>query len=207
MQHATPKAATPINLRIDSSVILGVSRRISVESELRGSRAYRSKSPSWHGPREQNTTVASMRLLSKSQSARARASTVHFARYSPPIHGCRWVRDDRFRCNRATARIFLAPQEAAMTNSPKSALAGLLGLAVVLAATPGEAEDAVLVSSTVDRYVPGSVITDDQTLSLPSGTDAVLLFRSGAIVRLKGPFEGRLNQVRPAGAPGGTEGL
>ena len=94
-----------------------------------------------------------------------------------------------------------------MTNSPRLALAGLLAMAKVLAATPGEAEDAVLVSSTFDRYVAGSVITEDQTLTLPSGTDAVLLFRSGDIVRLKGPFEGRLDQVKPTGAPGGTEGL
>jgi hypothetical protein len=94
-----------------------------------------------------------------------------------------------------------------MMISSRSTLSVLLGLAVVAAATPGEAEDAVLVSSTVERYVPGSVITDDQTLALPLGTNAVLLFRSGSIVRLKGPFEGRLDSAKPAGAPTGTEGL
>jgi len=94
-----------------------------------------------------------------------------------------------------------------MTCTTRSALALLLCSAVSIAATPGEAEDAVLVSSTVDRFVPGSVITDDQTLALPAGATATLLFRSGVIVRLKGPFEARLDTVKPAGAPGGTEGL
>lgn len=95
-----------------------------------------------------------------------------------------------------------------MTQTTRSAaLALLLGLSVTVAASPGEAEDAVLVSSTVARYVPGSVITDDQILSLPADASAVLLFRSGSIVRINGPFEGRLETAKPVGAPGGTEGL
>jgi hypothetical protein len=94
-----------------------------------------------------------------------------------------------------------------MTGLPRSMLTALLCTAALVAATPGEAEDAVLVSSTVERYVPGSVITDSQTLALAAGASATLLFRSGGIVRVKGPFEGRLDAVRPTGAPGGAEGL
>jgi hypothetical protein len=94
-----------------------------------------------------------------------------------------------------------------MKSPPRSALTVLLCTAAIVVATPSQAEDAVLVSSTVERYVAGSVITEDQTLALPAGASATLLFRSGSIVRLKGPFEGRLDTARPAGSPGGTEGL
>jgi hypothetical protein len=94
-----------------------------------------------------------------------------------------------------------------MTNLPRSVLATLLCGVALVAATPGAAEDAVLVSSTVERYVPGSVITDGQTLALAAGARATVLFRSGGVMQVKGPFEGRLDAVRPAGAPGGVEGL
>jgi len=94
-----------------------------------------------------------------------------------------------------------------MTKATRSMLSLLLCATALVAATPGEAEDAVLVSSTVERYVPGSVISDSQTLALPTGASATLLFRSGDIVRLKGPFEGRLDAVRPEAAPSGAEGL
>lgn len=94
-----------------------------------------------------------------------------------------------------------------MTKVTRSMLSLLLCATALVAATPGEAEDAVLVSSTVERYVQGSVISDSQTLALSAGASATLLFRSGEIVRLKGPFEGRLDAVRPEAAPGGAEGL
>jgi hypothetical protein len=94
-----------------------------------------------------------------------------------------------------------------MRNVTRSVLSLLLCATALAAATPGQAEDAVLVSSTVEHYVPGSVISDSQTLALSAGASATLLFRSGEIVRLKGPFEGRLDAIRPAAAPGGAEGL
>lgn len=94
-----------------------------------------------------------------------------------------------------------------MMTSSRSLLVALLGLAALTAAAPSKAEDAVLVSSTVERYVPGSVITDDQTLVLPAGSSATLLFRSGGIVRVKGPFEGRFDSVKPAAGKSGVEGL
>ena len=94
----------------------------------------------------------------------------------------------------------------AMTRSPRSMLAALAGAAVLVAAFAACAEDAILVSSTVQAYVPGSVIADSQTLVLASGASATLLFRSGAVVRMKGPFEGRLDAVRPAASPGAWRG-
>lgn len=94
-----------------------------------------------------------------------------------------------------------------MTNMTRSMLSLLLCATALVASTPSEAEDAVLVSSSVERYVAGSVVSDSQTLTLPAGASATLLFRSGDIVRLKGPFEGRLDAVLPAAAPGGVQGL
>ncbi len=95
-----------------------------------------------------------------------------------------------------------------MTKATRSMLSLLLCATALVGATPpGQAEDAVLVSSTVERYVSGSVISESQTLALSAGASATLLFRSGDIVRLKGPFEGRLDAIRPAAAPGGAEGL
>jgi hypothetical protein len=105
-------------------------------------------------------------------------------------------------------RRVLSEEDISMTKAARSAgVALFLGLATALAAAPVEAEDAVLVSSSVARYIPGTVITDDQILTLPPEASAVLLFRSGSILRLKGPFEGKLQTARPAGAPGGIEGL
>jgi hypothetical protein len=72
-----------------------------------------------------------------------------------------------------------------------------VSLAVVvcltLVAAAARAEDAVLVSSTVTDYVPGSVITGGTLLNLPAGATAVLLFRSGTMIRLKGPFQEALS--------------
>lgn len=57
-------------------------------------------------------------------------------------------------------------------------------------ATAGE--DAVLLSSTAPGYVPGMVITPSDRLALPDGASATLLFRSGQMLRIRGPFEGAL---------------
>ncbi len=84
------------------------------------------------------------------------------------------------------------------------AMVSVIGMVTV---SPAHAEDAVLVSSTVNRYVPGTVIAEGQILELAAGASATLLFRSGNLVRLKGPFEGSLRDAQPADAPGGVEGL
>ncbi|HJS84284.1 MAG TPA: hypothetical protein VJ779_02360, partial [Acetobacteraceae bacterium] len=53
--------------------------------------------------------------------------------------------------------------------------------------------DAVLLSSTAPGYVPGMVITASDRLALPDGASATLLFRSGQMLRIRGPFDGALN--------------
>jgi hypothetical protein len=77
-----------------------------------------------------------------------------------------------------------------------------VGRAALLAATAAVslvlgrafAEDAVLLTSTVPGYVPGMVISATDRLSVPEGASATLLFQSGEMMRLGGPFEGTLGQ-------------
>ena len=61
-----------------------------------------------------------------------------------------------------------------------------------LAAGGAKAEDAVLLASTVPGYVPGMVVSSADRLSVPEGAIATLLFQSGGMLRLRGPFEGTL---------------
>ena len=79
--------------------------------------------------------------------------------------------------------------------------------ALVFAIGVARAEDAVVISSTVPGQVPGLIITDTQTLSLPAGGSAALLLRSGQMVRIRGPFDGTLATAAPAGTPSGAAGL
>src|SRR5271168_2659926 len=65
------------------------------------------------------------------------------------------------------------------------------------------ADDAVLLASTVPGYVPGMVVSPTDRLSVPDGASATLLFQSGEMLRLRGPFDGTLQQ-RNAKAGGGT---
>jgi hypothetical protein len=64
----------------------------------------------------------------------------------------------------------------------------------VLGFRQAAAEDAVLLSSTVPGYSPGMVVSPTDRLILPDGASATLLFRSGEVLRLRGPFEGSLGQ-------------
>jgi hypothetical protein len=82
-------------------------------------------------------------------------------------------------------------------------VAGALAFAIGMA----RAEDAVIISSTVAGQVPGLIIADTQTLSLPAGGSAALLLRSGQMVRIRGPFDGKLASAAPANAAGGAAGL
>jgi hypothetical protein len=84
-----------------------------------------------------------------------------------------------------------------------------IGLIVVALAAAGRAgvgdaraEDAVLLASTVPGYVPGMVLSPADRLILPDGATATLLFQSGEMLRLRGPFEGTLGQPRSATAAG-----
>ena len=83
----------------------------------------------------------------------------------------------------------------------------LSATALAMGASLAQAEDAVLVSSTVVDYVPGTIIADQQRLSLPDGANAVLLFRSGEMFELRGPLEGALGAALPKGKTSGVEAL
>jgi hypothetical protein len=80
--------------------------------------------------------------------------------------------------------------------------AGLLALCV----QPALASDAVLLSSTAPGYAPGMVIAPHDRLVLPEGTSATLLFQSGQMLRLRGPFDRALDQV-PANGQDPSPGL
>jgi hypothetical protein len=56
------------------------------------------------------------------------------------------------------------------------------------------AEDVVVLASTVPGYVPGMVVSSTDRLSVPEGASATLLFQSGEMMRLGGPFEGTLGE-------------
>lgn len=71
--------------------------------------------------------------------------------------------------------------------------------AVSLVLSPAFAEDAVLLASTVPGYVPGMVVSSSDRLSVPEGASATLLFQSGEMLRLGGPFEGTLDQQQAKG--------
>ena len=58
------------------------------------------------------------------------------------------------------------------------------------------ADDAVLLASTVPGYVPGMVVSSTDHLSVPDGASATLLFQSGEMLRLRGPFDGTLEQQK-----------
>jgi hypothetical protein len=69
-----------------------------------------------------------------------------------------------------------------------AALLGAIGLA--------RADDAVVLSSTVPTYVPGAAVADGQALRLPDRASLTLLFRSGEMLRLRGPLDKSLAQLR-----------
>jgi hypothetical protein len=78
-----------------------------------------------------------------------------------------------------------------------------LGLAVAsLAYGRASAEDAVLLASTVPGYMPGMVVASADRLSVPEGASATLLFQSGEVLRLRGPFDGTLAQQQPTPGSG-----
>jgi hypothetical protein len=60
------------------------------------------------------------------------------------------------------------------------------------------AEDAIVLTSTAPAYVPGAVVADAQPLRVPERTSLTLLFRSGEMLRVRGPIDKSLAQVRDA---------
>jgi hypothetical protein len=96
-----------------------------------------------------------------------------------------------------------------MMRPPRSPLRRLLlsATALVLGAGVARGEDAVLVSSSVAGYVPGTIISDTQKLAVPEGAKAVFLFRSGDMLELKGPFDGSLVAANSKSNASGVEAL
>jgi hypothetical protein len=73
---------------------------------------------------------------------------------------------------------------------------GLLALGAIASLVFGSAraDEAVLLASTVPGYTPGMVVSTADRLSVPDGATATLLFESGEMLRLRGPFEGTIGQ-------------
>lgn len=69
------------------------------------------------------------------------------------------------------------------------------------------AEEAVLLASTVSGYAPGMVVSDHDRLNIPEGASATLLFQSGEILRLGGPFDGALERQVSHERQGGIAAL
>jgi hypothetical protein len=60
--------------------------------------------------------------------------------------------------------------------------------------------EAVIIASTVPGYAPGDAVPADKPLSMPSGTTIAVLLRSGDMIRMRGPFEGRLAAAAASGS-------
>jgi len=83
-----------------------------------------------------------------------------------------------------------------------------VGLALlVITAVPAQAQEAVLLTSTVPGYVPGMLVGTGERLVLPDGASATLLFRSGEVLRLHGPFDGPLALPSNGGSGGAVAAL
>lgn len=70
---------------------------------------------------------------------------------------------------------------------------------LLLGAASAQCEEAVLLTATAPGFVPGMVITTTQHLVVPEAASVTLLFRSGQMLHLKGPFDGSLAQAQSAG--------
>jgi len=83
----------------------------------------------------------------------------------------------------------------------RRAVAGLLAAVAALLGPmrQGGAEEAIVLSSTAPGYAPGSAVADGQALRLPERTSLTLLFRSGEMLRLRGPLDRSLTQLRASG--------
>ncbi len=84
------------------------------------------------------------------------------------------------------------------------AAAMLLGTALAIPAG-ARAEEAVVVASTAPGYALGQVVADGSTVTVPEGAAAHFLFADGRMIRLEGPFEGRIDSVPQLAARGGAD--
>jgi Domain of unknown function (DUF4384) len=87
---------------------------------------------------------------------------------------------------------------AALRRQAAPALLALAGAFGAIAGAAGASEEAVLLASTVPGYAPGMVVAPGERLRLPEGASITLLFRSGQMLRLRGPLESSLDGAEPA---------
>lgn len=80
----------------------------------------------------------------------------------------------------------------------QTACVALLACAIILGAASARADDAVVLSSSSRDYASGTTVAESDTLRLPERESLTLLFRSGEILRLRGPLEKSLAQLREA---------
>lgn len=67
----------------------------------------------------------------------------------------------------------------------------LLGAAALaLGCGQAAAAEAVVVASSAPGYVQGQLVADGQSVRLPDGANATLLFANGRLLRLRGPYDG-----------------
>lgn len=89
--------------------------------------------------------------------------------------------------------------------TPRYSLIRMLCSAAValLSGTAALAEEAVILDTTAPGKMPGTIIAEGQSFSLPDGSSATLIFRSGQMLKVHGPFSGSL----PSASGGSAAGL
>jgi hypothetical protein len=81
----------------------------------------------------------------------------------------------------------------------RMARAAILVCAIVLGAMAGaHADEAVVLASSSSNYASGSTVAESDTLRLPERASLTLLFRTGEMLRLRGPLDKSLAQLREA---------
>jgi hypothetical protein len=73
-----------------------------------------------------------------------------------------------------------------------------------LVAAGAFAGEAVLLSSTAPGYAPGMVVAANERFTVPEGASTTLLFQSGEMLRLRGPFDGPLHPTEVRNASKGS---
>jgi hypothetical protein len=70
--------------------------------------------------------------------------------------------------------------------------------AILIASAHVRADDAVVLSSTAPDHAAGTTVADGDTLRVPERASVTLLFRSGEMLRLRGPLRKSLAELREA---------
>ena len=96
----------------------------------------------------------------------------------------------------------------ALPSRGRRAMSALLVAAAGAASQVAAAgEAAVLLASTAPGYTPGMVVPEGERLRLPDGASITLLFRSGQMLRLRGPLDTSLDRAEPARKDGSVAAI